>query len=170
MKTATTFKREIEINRPKDKVWQTIADFGNISHENPAVVESFVTSAKKEGVGATRHCDFTRLNASAEEKVVEWNEGKSVKTETYELRKIPGIATMAMEFAVREKGDHAILTGTMEYSMKNPFYDLLNQLVMKSRNEKLFDSIMAGHKKYIETGDIVYEKTPLDLKAVEKLH
>ena len=170
MKSATTFKREIEINRPKEKVWQTIADIGNISHENPAVVESFVTSAKKEGVGATRHCDFTRLNASAEEKVVEWNEGKSVKTETYELRKIPGIATMAMEFAVREKGDHAILTGTMEYSMKNPFYDLLNQLVMKSRNEKLFDSIMAGHKKYIETGDIVYEKTPLDLKAVEKLH
>jgi len=170
MRTATTFKREIEINRPVKKVWETIADFGNISHENPAVVESFVTSAQKQGVGATRHSDFTRINAAAEEKVVAWKEGQSVKTEAYALRRMPGIARMAMEFSVREKGDHAILTGTMEYSMKNPLYDLVNQLVMKHRNEKLFDRIMAGHKKYIETGDIVYEKTPLDLEAVAKLH
>lgn len=170
MRTATTIKREIEINRPIEKVWETIADFGNISHENPAVVESFVTSAKKEGVGATRHSDFTRINAAAEEKVVAWKVGQSVKTEAYALRRMPGIATMAMEFAVREKGDHAILTGTMEYSMKNPLYELVNQLVMKYKNEKLFDRIMAGHKKFIETGDIVYEKTPLDLDAVSKLH
>lgn len=170
MRAPTTFKREIEISRPKEKVWQTIADFGNISHENPAVIESFVTSSQKEGVGATRHCDFTRLNASAEEKVVEWNEGKSVKTETYAIRKIPGIATMAIDLAIREKGDHSILTGTLEYSMKNVFYDLLNKLVLKHRNEKLLDGIMAGHKKYIETGDIVYKKTPLDLEAVSKLH
>lgn len=170
MTAACTFKREIEINRPKEKVWQTIADFGNISHENPAVVESFVTSAQKQGVGATRHCDFTKINAAAEEKVVAWNEGQSIRTEAYALRRMPGIASMAMEFAVREKGDHAILSGTMEYSMKNPLYGLVNQLVMKHRNEKLFDRIMAGHKKYIETGDIVYENTPLDLDAVEKLH
>ena len=121
-------------------------------------------------MGATRHCDFTKINAAAEEKVVEWNEGKSVKTETYALRRIPGIEKMAMELAVREKGDHAILTGTLEYSMKNPLYDLVNQLVLKSRNEKLLDRILAGHKKYIETGDIVYETTPLDLNAVSKLH
>ena len=170
MRTTTTIKREIEINRPKEKVWETIADIGNISHENPAVVESFVTSAQKQGVGATRHCDFTRINAAAEEKVVAWNEGQSIKTESYALRRIPGIASMAMEFAVKEKGDHAILTGTMEYSMKNPWYELVNRLVMKHRNEKLFDRIMAGHKKYIETGDIVYETTPLDLEAVEKRH
>lgn len=170
MKTATTFKREIEVNQPKEKVWEVIADFGNISHENPTVVESFVTSNQKQGVGATRHCDFIRLNASAEEKVVAWNEGESVKIESYELRQIPGIETMALELAVREEGDHAILTGTMEYSMKNPFYDLLNLLVMKSMNEKLMDSIMAGHKKYIETGDIVNKETPLDVGAVSKLH
>lgn len=164
----TTIKREIEINQSKDKVWNALADFGNICHGHPAVSKSFITSAQKEGIGATRHCDFTMMGASAEEKVTEWNEGKNIKIEVAELKKMRGIDTMALDLAIRKEGDNTILSGNMAYSMKNGFFDVMNSLLMKNMNAKLLDGIMAGHKLYIEAGTIVNEKTKLDLSAVKK--
>jgi hypothetical protein len=55
---------------------------------------------------------------------------------------------------------------TMTYTMKNILFDIMNALMMKRMNSQLLDGIMAGHKKYMETGEIVNEKTPLDLKQV----
>ena len=134
------------------------------------VKKSFITSTQKEGVGATRHCDFTMMGASAEEKVTEWNDGKNIKIEVYKLNKMPGINTMALDLAIRKNGDNTLLTGTMVYTMKNGFFDVMNSLMMKNMNSKLLDGIMAGHKLYIETGTIVNEKTKLDLTTVKKLN
>ncbi|MCP9768980.1 hypothetical protein EGI22_13755 [Lacihabitans sp. LS3-19] len=170
MPKITTIKREIEIDQVKENVWKALADFGNICHGHPAVSKSFITSSQKEGIGATRHCDFTMMGASAEEKVTEWNEGKNIKIEVAELKKMPGIDTMAMDLAIRNSGDKTMLSGTMTYTMKNGFFDIMNSLMMKNMNAKLVDGIMAGHKLYIETGTIVNEKTKLDLTAVQKLN
>jgi hypothetical protein len=169
MGKTTTIKREIEINQSKENVWKALADFGNICHGHPAVSKSFVTSTQKEGIGAIRHCDFTMMGASAEEKVTEWNEGKNIKIEVAELKKMPGIDTMALDLAIRESGGKTILSSTMAYSMKNGFFDMMNGLMMKNMNAKLLDGIMAGHKLYIETGTIVNEKTKLDLTQVNKI-
>lgn len=170
MGSTTTIKRQIEINMPQEKVWAALADFGNICHGHPAVSQSFVTSTQKSGVGATRHCDFTMMGASAEEKVVDWNEGKNIKIEVYELNKMPGIDTMALDLAIKPNGNNTLLSSTMQYTMKNAFFDIMNSLMMKSMNAKLLDGIMAGHKLYIETGTIVNEKTKLDLSQVTEIN
>jgi len=170
MEKLTTIKREIEISQSKDKVWKALADFGNICHGHPAVSKSFITSVSKEGVGATRHCDFTMMGATAEEKVTEWNDGKNIKIEVFELKKMPGIDTMALDLAIRSNGEKTILSGTMAYTMKNGLFDVVNSLMMKNMNAKLLDGIMAGHKLYIETGTIVNDKTKLDLSQVSKVN
>jgi hypothetical protein len=170
MRQPTTFKKAIEVNASKEKVWNALADFGNICHGHPAVSKSYVTSTQKEGMGATRHCDFTMMGASAEEKVVEWNEGKNVKIEVYELKKMPGIDTMKMDLSLRENEGKTILTGTMQYTMKNGFFDVMNSVMMKRMNAKLLSGIMAGHKLYIETGTLVNEKTRLDLTQVQTIN
>jgi hypothetical protein len=170
MGKTTTIKREIEINQSTDNVWKALADFGNICHGHPAVSKSFITSTQKEGVGATRHCDFTMMGASAEEKVTEWNVGKNIKIEVQELKKMPGIKTMVLDLAIKSQGGKTIMTSTMAYSMKNGFFDVMNSLMMKKMNAKLMDGIMAGHKLYIETGTIVNDKTKLDLSQVNKLN
>ena len=72
MGKTTTFKRAIEINAPKEKVWKALSDFGNICHGHPAVDTSHITSKQKEGIGATRHCNFNIMGATAEERAVEW--------------------------------------------------------------------------------------------------
>jgi hypothetical protein len=165
----TTFKREIEINASKEKVWQALAKFGDICHAHPAVLTSNLTSKQETGLGATRHCNFTMMGATSEERAVAWEEGEYMKIEAYELKNLPGIQTMTVDFAVRQKGDHSVLTSTMEYSMKNAFFDLMDNLMMKKMNAQLLDGIVAGHKKYIEGGEIVTQKTVLELNKVVKI-
>jgi carbon monoxide dehydrogenase subunit G len=166
MRPTTRFKKAIEINVPKEKAWKALADFGNICHGHPAVDTSRVTSKQKEGVGATRHCDFNMMGASAEERIVEWNDSQNIKIEVYELKKMPGLKTTTMDLHIQEKEGKTLLTATMEYTMKNSFFDIMNTVMMKSMNSKLVDGILAGHKKYIETGEIVTGKTKLDLSQV----
>lgn len=168
MSKLTIIKREIEINKSKDDVWKVLADFGNICHGHPGVSKSWVTSDKTEGIGATRHCDFTMMGASAEEKIVEWNEGKNIKIEVYQLYKLPGIKTINLDLAIKENDSKTILYSTMEYTMKNGFFNFMNTVMMKKMNAKLLDGIMAGHKLYIETGTIVTDKTKLNLNEVKK--
>jgi len=169
MSRHTTFKRAIEVNVTPDKAWKTLADFGNICHGHPAVEKSRVTSTQREGVGATRHCDFTMMGASAEERAVEWNDGRNVKIEVYELKKMPGIDTMSLDLALEPKGNGTLLTATMQYTMKNAFFDGVNAVVMRKMNSQLLNGIVAGHKKYMETGEIVNKQTTLELDKVLEL-
>jgi carbon monoxide dehydrogenase subunit G len=169
MAKATTFKRAIDVNVTPAKAWEILADFGLICHGHPAVDTSRVTSKQREGVGATRHCDFNIMGATAEERVVEWNPGRNVKIEVYELKNMPGIATTTMDLALEPKGNGTRLTATMTYTMKNAFFDVMNSVMMRGMNSKLLDGIVAGHKKYMETGQIVTKKTVLELDKVVKV-
>ncbi|MEY3674363.1 MAG: hypothetical protein RJB47_1071 [Pseudomonadota bacterium] len=166
---STQIIREIQIQLPQDKVWAKLADFGNICHGHPAVKKSFITSAQKTGVGATRHCDLTMMGATAEERVIEWTEGQSITIEIYELHNMPGIDKLTLQLSARSVTGGTVMRGEMNYTMKNWFFDIMNSVMMKSMNAKLLDGIMAGHKKYMETGEIVNEKTPLDLSQVVRL-
>lgn len=166
----TTISREIEINASKEEVWKAIAKFGDICHGSPGVLKSHVTSQQQEGVGATRHCDFAMMGATAEEKITAWNEGKSMSIEVYELKKMPGIKTMNADFSVRTENDKTILRADLHYDMQNIFYRMMNTLMMKGMNTKNWNAVLAGHKKYIETGERVVQKTPLELDKVIALH
>jgi hypothetical protein len=162
----TTISREIEINASKEKVWNAIAKFGDICHASPGVLKSHVTSEQQEGVGATRHCDFTMMGATAEEKITAWKEGESLSIEIYELKKMPGIKNMVAHFVVRTENGKTILRADLSYDMQNILFDLMNTLMMKKMNIKVWNSVLAGHKKYIETGERVVEKTILELDKV----
>ncbi|MHA8066383.1 SRPBCC family protein [Aquirufa sp. ROCK2-A2] len=170
MEKLTTIQREIQINQPLEKVWAALADFGNICHGHPGVHKSYVTSLQNSGVGATRHCDFTMMGASAEERIIEWNTLENIKIEVYQLKKMPGIDKLSLDLAIHANEENTILKSTMVYSMKNVFFDLMNKLMMKKMNAELLDGIMAGHKLYIETGTIVTEKTKLNVNEVIKIN
>ena len=162
----TTISREIEINASKENVWNAIAKFGDICHGSPGVLTSHVTSEQQDGVGATRHCDFAMMGASAEEKVTAWKDGKSLSIEVYEFHKLPGIKSMSADFKVRTENGKTILRADLNYAMKNRIFDVMNALMIKKMNTKNWNSVLAGHKKYIETGERVLEKTVLELNKV----
>lgn len=163
----TIISREIEIDASKEAVWTAIAKFGDICHGSPSVLSSHVTSEQQDGIGATRHCDFAMMGATAEEKITAWDEGESLSIEVYELKKMPGIKRMQADFKVRTDNGKTVLRADLSYEMKNGFFDFMNKLMMKGMNVKNWNSVLAGHKKYIETGERVLENTVLDLNKVK---
>jgi hypothetical protein len=111
------------------------------------------------------------MKATAEERAIEWNEDKNLKIEIFQLKNMPGIDKASLDLRIESSSEkETTLVGIFEYTMKNVLFDALNALAMKRANSKLVDGIMAGHKKYIETGEIVNEKTQLNLKAVEDMN
>ena len=162
----TTISKEIEINASKENVWKAIAKFGDICHASPGVLKSHVTSEQQEGVGATRHCDFAMNGAPAEERVIQWEEGESLTIEVYDLKKMPGIDKMEAKFSVRTENNKTILRADLIYSMKNVLFDAMNSMMVKKMNTKLWNSVLAGHKRYIETGERVVKETVLEINKV----
>ncbi len=79
----THIKESIRINATKDKVWELLADFGGIIKFHPGLRDSYSTSTKKGGVGASRHCDLLPAG-SVEERVVEWKDGEEMLVQIFD--------------------------------------------------------------------------------------
>ncbi|MEM7029202.1 MAG: SRPBCC family protein [Chloroflexota bacterium] len=71
----STFEVTTTIDAPPDKVWQALADIGNIHQWNPGVVDSHVNTEQMAGVGAGRHCNLGGKNY-LDETVVAWEDEK----------------------------------------------------------------------------------------------
>jgi len=164
----TTIARKVVINAPKQKVWEAIADFGNVSRLSPNIVESHSTSEQKQGVGAERHCDFAAMGAQVEERIVAWNEGESLKIDIYETKNMPMITDMEAEFSLETEGEGTEITGIFEYKMTSSLGNLINNLSMKKMNEKTWVKFIAGIKHHVETGENVEKNTPLDISLVKE--
>ena len=162
----TVISRKILINAPREKVWNALADFGNVQNMSPNIAKSYLTTEQVNGVGAERHCDFTSMGAQVEERIVEWNEGGSLKIDIYERKNMPMIADILASFNLEEKDDNVILHASFEYSMSSGLGNVMNSLVMKKMNVKSWELFIAGIKHHVETGENVDKGVHLDLSAV----
>lgn len=164
----TIIKRTVLIDTPVSQVWDVLADFGNIQNLSPNVVKSYLTSDQQTGVGTTRHCDFATMGAQVEERIVEWQEGKSMKIDIYASKNLPMMTGMVATFELVLEGNKTKLVGTFEYSMTNAIGGLMNNLAMKKANTKAWNLALAGIKRHCETGEPVDKSTKLDLSVVEE--
>jgi len=166
----TIITRKVSINAPKQKVWEALADFGNVQCLSPNIKKSYLTTEQKNGIGAERHCDFVSMGAQVEERIVEWNEGESFKIDIYESKNMPMISGMKAEFKVSGKDDDTTLViGSFEYGMTNALGGIINSIAMKKMNEKAWLGFIAGIKHHIETGEDVDKGTQLDVSPVEEV-
>jgi carbon monoxide dehydrogenase subunit G len=164
----TVISRKVTIDAPKEKVWKTLADFGNVYKLSPNLLKSYSTSDKANGLGATRHCDFASMGAQVEERIVEWKEGESMKIDIYEVKNMPMVSAMEAQFSVESKGDQTVLSGIFSYGMTNAIGGLINNLAMKKMNIKAWNEFIGGIKHHVETGEEVNKETVLDLSLVQE--
>lgn len=165
----TVIKRSVYIDAPKEKVWEALADFGNVQNLSPNIAKSYLTSDTPNGMGATRHCDFTAMGAQVEEKIVEWNEGSSFRIHLYDTKNMPMITDIEAFFELTSSDTSTELTGTFQYGMSNAFGGLMNDLAMKKVNVKSWVKFMAGIKHHVETGEHVGKETKLDLTPIKEV-
>ena len=164
----TVITRTVSIKASKEKVWEALADFGNVQHMSPNISKSYLTSDMANGLGATRHCDFTAMGASVEEKIVGWDEGRSIKIALYDTKNIPMAKDMGAYFELNGEDGNVILTATFEYGTSGAIAGFMNNLAMKKMNVKSWVSFMSGIKHHVETGEDVGKETKLDLAVVQE--
>ena len=169
-KAATETTVEVLIDAPIEKVWEAFADIGGIFLNSPTVDTSYTSSEQKTGVGATRHMILSPMikkGATLDERVLIWEEGTYQKLEVYKIHRVSGIKTMGGDFRLIPKGNQTILRSTLNYSMKNGMWGMMNKMMGKKKFAKIWRKVIGGYKYHIETGEEVAHKTKLDISPVE---
>jgi hypothetical protein len=169
-KTPTETTVEVIIDAPIAKVWATFADIAGIFLNSPTVDTSYASSEIKTGVGATRHMILSPMikkGATLDERVLIWEEGTYQKLEVYKVYKVSGIQTMGGDFRLIKQGDKTLLRSTLNYSMKNGTWGMMNKMMGKKKFATVWRNVIAGYKYHIETGQEVTHKTKLDLSPVK---
>lgn len=169
-KAPTETTVEVIIDAPIEKVWKEFADLGAIFLNSPTVDTSYTTSEIKTGVGATRHMILSPLikkGATLDERVLIWEEGTYQKLEVYKVYKVSGIQTMGGDFRLIKQRDKTLLRSTLNYSMKNGMWGMMNKMMGKKKFATVWRKVIAGYKYHLETDEEVTHKTKLDLSAAK---
>jgi len=149
---------EIQINAPKEKVWEVLADFGGVSKWAPSVTHSVSSTEANRGVGCERQCDIPGFG-TLKERVTEWEEGQRI---SFSVEGVGPMKSMLNEISVSPKGDRTLVTFTVDFRMKfGPVGAIMDRLVVRRQMRKLAELTLAGLKHHVETGELV---TPEVLK------
>ncbi|MBV7327256.1 SRPBCC family protein [Chloroflexi bacterium TSY] len=164
----TTLAAEVWIDAPKEKVWDIVADFGNISLWNPNVPNSYLTSDQTTGEGTTRHCDLSLSGVTVEERILEWNDGESMTIEIYDGTKTPPWKSAQATFTLKEKDGGTHVVGAFSFEMKyGPIGKLMSKFMIEPQFGKAWQQLFAGLKHHVETGEQVDSPKGLDFSAVQ---
>ena len=147
----THINRQTTINAPREKVWAVLADLGAVQDYNPNVSRSHYNSGPREGVGASRHCDFT-VGGSIEETAVAWKDGESFTLELHDGKLTPPFKTALGTFHLQPEGEGTRVSVDLEYSMKYGLLGaLMDRFLVQSRFGDAITRTLAGLKQHVET-------------------
>jgi len=162
------YRTTVHIDAPAEKVWDVIGDFPNIYKFNPAVPASNATSEDTTGLGATRHCDLSVLGASIEERIVDWNDGKSYTVELYETKRVPLLKNNVGHVGVEPNGNGSTGIFEVSYDIKGSVFGrLMHSVAIEKQTVKTAQLFVAGLKHYVETGEEVSKGVRVDTSQVE---
>ena len=144
----TQLHHEIKINASPEKVWEALANLETVQHYNPLVAKTKYISTNKEGVNATRYCDF-KPKGFSKEKVTEWIPNKLLGMEVVE-------SSFPMKYThwktyLKADGSGTLVSQDLEYEVKFGLLGkLMNILMMKSKYTSIVQDIFVGLKQYVE--------------------
>lgn len=155
----TEFSLTSTINAPKERVWDALRNFGDISIWNPGVLESHSTSETTGGLGAERRCDLGN-GRWIEEEIIGWEDGKSLDINIVDSnvplsRAVVSISAEALDDATTR------VDLSINYKLKFGPVGAVMDLVMGKRSyRKGMSDLLAGLKHYSETGEEVGSELP----------
>ena len=115
-------EQTIEIDAPPAAVWAVLADFGAISQWVPLVGHSCLTTARGDGVGATRRVQIARQTLL--ERVTTWKPGRLLTYTVEGLPPMAGIPLTTWELTPSGDGTRVRLTTALDTGV-NPIRALV---------------------------------------------
>lgn len=144
----TILHHEVKINAAPEKVWNVLANLEAVQHYNPLVAQTRYTSENREGVGASRHCDF-KPKGFSKERVTDWIPARLLGMEVVDSS-FP-MAFTRWKTHLAAEGNGTRVSQDLEYGMKfGLFGELLNKLMMKKKYDSILSEIFKGLKNHVE--------------------
>ena len=142
------FEEQVTIAAPPEKVWDALADIGNIYVWNPGVVHSEQTTPEDVGMGACRRCNVGGKKYLLEE-VVEFERPSKLTMRITETN-LP-FKSADIRFWLEPKGDETQVTVSPIYLLKfGPFGQFLDWVMVRAVYRKGMRDLLHGLKKFIE--------------------
>ena len=139
---------DIRIDAAAEVVWNVVADLGSASVWNPVLADSRYMSEAKEGLGASRRCDFPD-GGYVTERAIEWKPGEAIKLDitggTLPFASANGTLSLVHE------DDGTVVTLALEYDLKADVQVDPVELERQNRQE-LLPLVLTALKHYVETG------------------
>jgi len=147
-----TVSSEINISATREKVWEVLSQYGNVSSFHGGVNKSYPEqgSEDKASLGGERICHVvdSGIKITLEERIIEYVEGEYYKYEVYKWKNFP-IQKMFFTFRIKSADQgSAILQLDIDYKSKPAFLTWL----MQGKTRRLTQNILLGYKHFIETG------------------
>ena len=146
----STFQTTIEIQAPIEQVWAALDDIGSIAQWNPGIHDSYVTSDKATGLGATRFCDLGGKNY-LDEQVVAWEpqEGLTMRIVGTNLP----FEAADIRFTLRAENGKTAVTVSPLYRLKyGPLGTLMDRFYVRGTYRQGMASLLQGLKEHVEAG------------------
>ncbi len=160
----TEFSLSTTIDAPKERVWEVLKEFGEISKWNPGVVESHSTTDATGGIGAERRCDLGK-GQWVEERIVGWEEGKSLDINIFDSNVPLSDATVTLSVESLDEGESRVDLN-INYKLKYGPLGMLMDLMMGKRSyRRAMNGLLAGLKHHSETGKDVETDVPAAASA-----
>jgi carbon monoxide dehydrogenase subunit G len=141
---------QIKINVAPEKVWDALSNLETIKYYNPLVSSVKYISSNKEGIGASRRCDF-KPSGYAKERIIGWEPKSSITMELYESGW--PIKRMWWETSLIPDGNGTMLSQYTEYEIKFGFLGkLMDSMMMNRKFKSIIEETLQNLKTKLEQG------------------
>ena len=143
---------QIVIDAPVQKVWEVLADFGEVYRWAPSVTKSYSTSENSNGQDASRHCDVAGFGG-IEETITEWNDGRDF---VYSFTGAGPISGGYSTWSVKAQGDKTVVYTDLRYGLRfGPIGSLMNALIIRRKTQRSLAKTLEGLKEHVKTGELI---------------
>ncbi len=161
-----SISHSVQIDAPKQAVWDILADIGGVATWAPNVDHAVQTNDIEPGLGCERACDVSGFG-KVTERVEGWDEGQSL---TIGIDSIGPMKSARSTFDLSEHEGRTTVAMTIRFDTRfGPIGALLGATVMRRKINQQSAVALAGLKQYAETGtpiDSVSDLAPESLAAV----
>lgn len=144
----------VRINAPKEQVWKTLANLGDVMNYSAHVNNSYYDSEETTDVGCSRICELDGM--TVRETAVEWIPGERYMLKMEFLKGSAPIEDFRVGPHLKADGEATIVTYKASYDVKFGIIGkLLDHVVMQNQNRKVMKRVLDGLKHHIETGETI---------------
>jgi len=142
------FEEQIIVSASPDKVWDVLADIGNIYLWNPGVVRSRLTTHGEVSVSACRLCNLGGKNY-LDEEVIEFEKPHRLTMRVNDTN-LPFKAA-EIRFTVEPQGEKTVVKVSPKYQLKFGLLEsILDTIIVRSQYRKGMQELLRGLRNHVD--------------------